>query len=98
MRFSHFFIDRPIFATVVSILIVLVGAIAYIGLPVAQYPEVAPPTIQVNPEGKQPFFDGLCTLPVRAEGAEPKQEAFKASIVSHQHPDHDTTDWTPAHE
>ncbi|MEM9681766.1 MAG: efflux RND transporter permease subunit, partial [Pseudomonadota bacterium] len=48
MKFIHFCIDRPIFATVLSVLIVLVGAISYFGLPVAQYPEVAPPTIQVS--------------------------------------------------
>ncbi|MGB0683537.1 MAG: efflux RND transporter permease subunit [Magnetovibrionaceae bacterium] len=48
MRFTHFFIEHPIFATVVSILITLTGAIAYLGLPVAQYPEIAPPTIQVS--------------------------------------------------
>jgi len=48
MRFPHFFIDRPIFAAVVSILIVIVGAIAYPGLPVGQYPEIAPPTVTVN--------------------------------------------------
>ncbi|MEQ8817473.1 MAG: multidrug efflux RND transporter permease subunit [Thalassobaculum sp.] len=48
MRLSHFFIDRPIFASVVAVLITLVGAISYIGLPVAQYPEIAPPTIQVT--------------------------------------------------
>jgi len=48
MRFAHFFIDRPIFATVLSILLLLVGGIAYLGLPVAQYPEVAPPTIVVR--------------------------------------------------
>jgi HAE1 family hydrophobic/amphiphilic exporter-1 len=47
MRFSHYFVDRPIFATVVSIFIVLIGAGAYLTLPVAQYPEIAPPTIQV---------------------------------------------------
>src|SRR5438270_6538830 len=45
---SHFFIDRPIFATVLSVVIVLVGVVAYLLLPVAQYPEVAPPTIQVT--------------------------------------------------
>ena len=44
---SHFFIDRPIFATVLSILITLAGGIAAFTLPVAQYPEVTPPTIQV---------------------------------------------------
>jgi HAE1 family hydrophobic/amphiphilic exporter-1 len=48
MRLSHFFIDRPIFAAVVSILITLVGAIAYFGLPLAQYPEIAPPSISVT--------------------------------------------------
>ncbi len=48
MRFTHFFVDHPIFATVISILITLLGAIAYISLPVAQFPEVAPPTIQVS--------------------------------------------------
>ncbi len=48
MRFGHFFVDRPIFATVVAILITLVGAAAYFGLSVAQYPEIAPPTIQVT--------------------------------------------------
>lgn len=47
MGFSRFFIQRPIFAAVVSILIVLVGIVAYPGLPVAQYPEIAPPTISV---------------------------------------------------
>lgn len=48
MKFSHFFIDRPIFATVLSIVLTLVGAVAYFSLPVAQYPEIAPPTIQVT--------------------------------------------------
>ncbi len=48
MRFSHFFIDRPIFATVLSIIIILIGAVSYLSLPVTQYPEIAPPTIQVT--------------------------------------------------
>ncbi|WP_442680660.1 efflux RND transporter permease subunit [Sphingomonas sp. ASY06-1R] len=48
MRFPHFFIDRPIFAAVLSILIVIVGAIAYPTLPVGQYPEIAPPTVTVT--------------------------------------------------
>src|ERR1700754_1926856 len=48
MRFSHFFIDRPIFATVLAVFIVLVGAAAYFTLPVAQYPEIAPPTIDIR--------------------------------------------------
>src|SRR4051812_47026180 len=45
---SRFLIDRPIFATVVSAVIVLAGLVAYSTLPVAQYPEVAPPTVQVT--------------------------------------------------
>jgi hydrophobe/amphiphile efflux-1 (HAE1) family protein len=48
MRLPHFFIDRPIFASVVAILIVLFGAVAYPTLPVAQYPEIAPPTVTVT--------------------------------------------------
>ena len=48
MRFSHFFVDRPIFASVVSIVLVIVGLIAYGLLPTAQYPEIAPPTIVVR--------------------------------------------------
>jgi multidrug efflux pump len=45
---SHFFIDRPIFAAVLSIVTVLLGSLAYNVLPVAQYPEVVPPTIVVR--------------------------------------------------
>ena len=48
MKFSHFFIRRPIFAAVLSIMIVLVGLIALFQLPIAQYPEVAPPTVWVT--------------------------------------------------
>ncbi|GAB5404602.1 MAG: multidrug efflux RND transporter permease subunit [Aureliella sp.] len=45
---SHFFIDRPIFAGVISILITLTGGIFVSSLPVAQYPEIAPPAVQVS--------------------------------------------------
>src|SRR5205823_10067659 len=48
VNFPHFFIDRPIFAGVISIVITLVGVIALSTLPIAQYPEIAPPTIQVT--------------------------------------------------
>ncbi len=48
MKFSHFYIDRPRFAVVISILIIAIGTLAYFNLPVAQYPEVAPPTITVT--------------------------------------------------
>src|SRR5712675_2206760 len=46
--FSKFFIDRPIFATVLSIMVTLAGGIAVWTLPVAQYPEITPPTVEVS--------------------------------------------------
>jgi len=45
---SRFFIDRPIFAAVLSIVIVIIGVVAVVKLPIAQYPEVAPPTVSVT--------------------------------------------------
>ena len=48
MRFSHFFIDRPIFAAVLSLLIIIVGGIAQLALPIAEYPEIAPPTVNIR--------------------------------------------------
>ncbi|HET7252210.1 MAG TPA: multidrug efflux RND transporter permease subunit [Xanthobacteraceae bacterium] len=48
MRISHFFIDRPIFAAVVSIVFVIIGGVSFSRLPVAQYPEIAPPIINVS--------------------------------------------------
>ena len=47
MNISHFFIARPIFASVLSIVIAIVGGVALLSLPVAQYPEITPPTVQV---------------------------------------------------
>jgi multidrug efflux pump subunit AcrB len=46
--FSRFFIDRPIFATVLSIVITLAGGLALFVLPVTQYPEITPPTVEVS--------------------------------------------------
>ena len=48
MRLTHFFIDRPIFATVLSVFVTLVGLGALAILPVAQYPEIVPPTVQIT--------------------------------------------------
>ena len=45
---SKFFIDRPIFATVLAILMVLVGLITVKSLPIAQYPDITPPTVMVR--------------------------------------------------
>ena len=48
MKIGHFFIKRPRFAVVISLVIVIVGMLAYLDLPVTQYPEIAPPTIIVR--------------------------------------------------
>ena len=48
MRFSHFFIDRPIFATVLCLLLTIAGAIVQRGLPISEYPEIAPPTVNIS--------------------------------------------------
>ncbi len=46
--FTRFFIDRPIFASVLSLIVTLAGAVALTSLPVAQYPDITPPTIEVS--------------------------------------------------
>src|SRR3989440_10506808 len=48
MGFSHFFVDRPIFASVISIIVTLVGFISFLALPVTEYPQIAPPTVVVT--------------------------------------------------
>ncbi|MFL5332494.1 MAG: efflux RND transporter permease subunit, partial [Geminicoccaceae bacterium] len=48
MRLSHFFIDRPIFAAVLSIILTIAGAIVQRSLPVSEYPEIAPPTVNIR--------------------------------------------------
>src|SRR6476646_4973278 len=48
MRFAFFFIDRPVFAGVLSIVTIIVGALSLIELPIAQYPDIAPPTVTVS--------------------------------------------------
>jgi multidrug efflux pump subunit AcrB len=48
MKLSHFFIDHPRFATVVNIFIMVFGLAAAAFLPVAQYPNIVPPTVQIT--------------------------------------------------
>ncbi|WP_158807837.1 efflux RND transporter permease subunit [Beijerinckia sp. L45] len=48
MRFAHFFVDRPIFASVTSIILLIVGYVSYLSLPVSQYPDIVPPTVVVK--------------------------------------------------
>ncbi|MBO0698537.1 MAG: efflux RND transporter permease subunit, partial [Zavarzinella sp.] len=66
---SRFFIDRPIFASVLSIVITLAGAVALVVLPVAQYPEVTPPTVVVTAS-----YPGANALTVRDTVAAPIEE------------------------
>src|SRR5438309_1800512 len=67
--FSRFFIDRPIFATVISVVITLAGGVAVWSLPIAQYPEVTPPTVQVTA-----FYPGANALTVQDTVAAPIEE------------------------
>ena len=71
MRIGRFFIDRPRFAAVLSILIVLVGGLAYFELPVAQYPEITPPTVQVAA-----FYPGATPEVVAETVASPLEQAI----------------------
>ena len=48
MRFSRFFITRPIFAGVIAVIITIVGAIAYMALPVSQYPDIDRKSTRLN--------------------------------------------------
>jgi hydrophobe/amphiphile efflux-1 (HAE1) family protein len=48
MSIAHFFIDRPVFASVISIVTIIAGALAILALPISQYPEIAPPTVTVT--------------------------------------------------
>ncbi len=67
---SHFFIDRPIFATVLSVVIVIVGFVALVGLPIAQYPEVAPPVVQVSatyPGANAKTVADIVAIPIEQE-------------------------------
>jgi len=67
---SQFFIDRPVFATVLSVVIVIVGGIAAIGLPVGQYPDVVPPTISIQtvyPGASAQVVADTVTTPIEQE-------------------------------
>jgi|SRR5262245_19216458 len=48
MRLSHFFIERPVFATVLSLILTIAGAIAQQSLPISEYPEIVPPTVAIK--------------------------------------------------
>jgi hypothetical protein len=64
-----------------------------VDLAIGAFDQPVAPTIQTNPQDKLPFVDGLASLPTRMPGEDPEQDAFNASVVSYQHPDHDTDRW-----
>ena len=69
MNFARFFVDRPIFAGVVSIFITIIGGIAYFALPVAQYPEIAPPNVVVTAQYPGASAETVAETVQRAEHA-----------------------------
>ena len=65
---SDFFIDRPVFSTVISVLIVIVGVIGLTMLPIDQYPDVVPPQVRISAS-----YPGARTLAVTQAGAPPSE-------------------------
>src|SRR4051795_13006779 len=64
--FSRFFIDRPVFANVIALVTILLGVVALLALPVEQYPQITPPTVQVRAQypgaDAQVLSDTVATL------------------------------------
>ena len=69
--FSRFFIDRPIFAAVLSIVITLAGVLALLALPIAQYPQISPPNVSVE-----------CTYPGASARSSPRPSPLRSSSRS----------------
>src|SRR5262249_38104841 len=68
---SRFFIDRPIFAVVLSVVITLAGALSLWALPIAQYPEITPPSVQVAiayPGASAQVVADTLAAPIQQEG------------------------------
>ena len=67
---AQFFIDRPVFATVLSIVIMIVGGVALVGMPIAQYPEIVPPTVAIQtayPGANAQVVADTVTTPIEQE-------------------------------
>jgi len=74
VKIPHFFIERPVFAAVISIIITLLGVIAYPTLPLAQYPEIVPPTVQVSA-----YYPGASAETVAEQVATPMEEQINGA-------------------
>ena len=72
---ARFFIDRPIVAIVISIVTVLLGLVAILGLPIAQYPDIIPPLIQI-----QSTFPGADAVTVEQSVATPLEQQMNAYL------------------
>ena len=84
LMFSRFFIDRPIFASVLSIVIALGGGLALLNLPLAQYPPVAPPQVQVNcsyPGASAQVVAETVAAPIEQHGQRRREHAVHVVAV-----------------
>ena len=70
---SHFFINRPIVAMVISIIMTIVGVVAMVQLPIAQFPNIAPPEIQLSAT-----YVGADALTVEQSVATPIEQQMRA--------------------
>ena len=93
MKFARFFIDRPIFAAVLSIMIFLVGAIAMWQLPISQYPEVVPPSVRGARavSGREPEGDRRDGRRAARAGDQRRREHALHVLAGHQRR-HDAAD------
>ena len=78
---AQFFINRPVLANVIAWVLVLIGAVSLFGLPVAQYPQLTPPTIQVTA-----FYPGASALTVQQLVAHPIEQQLFDGHPSIQQP------------
>ena len=70
MKLAHFFIERPRFATVINIFVALFGLAAMVVLPIAQYPNIVPPTIQITA-----YYPGASGVTIARSVATPLEQA-----------------------
>ena len=88
MRFSKFFIERPIFATVLSLLLLVAGGVSLFVLPIDQYPSITPPTVQVTamyPGANAETING--ELSEEDDENDPDEDDGKHHLAAKDHPD-----------
>ncbi len=83
----NFFIDRPIFSAVISLVIIIVGTLALVSLPVAQYPQIAPPTVQVQanyPGASAKIVEETVATPIEEQVNGAQDMMYMSSISTNQ--------------